>query len=104
MEALIKGMDETLPIYETSLLKPEAIPKKTRREILEKCGRDDRVLFVGHEPHLSSFISLLLTGGSHALIKVKKGTLCKVTWDATSEDALGELNWVMRNRHLRAMV
>lgn len=42
------------------------------------CKPDDNVLLVGHEPDMSQFIALLLTGSSNCEMDLKKGGLCKL--------------------------
>ncbi len=55
-------------------LRPESDPKKTWAE-LKKNQSHDVVMIVGHEPHLSSFLSLLLTGDTLNPLPLKKGAV-----------------------------
>jgi phosphohistidine phosphatase len=60
-----------------------------------------RVLLVGHEPDLSSLISVLITGGSDAGIELKKGGLCKLTTDKLVFGRCATLNWLLTPKQLR---
>ena len=47
----------------------------------------DRILVVGHEPMLSSLISLLLSGEEDLEITLKKGGICKLRSELLRDDA-----------------
>jgi phosphohistidine phosphatase len=65
--------------------------------------KPQRVLLVGHEPDLSSFISVLITGGSEATIDLKKGGLCKLTTDKLVFGQCAMLNWLLTPKQLRQL-
>jgi phosphohistidine phosphatase len=65
--------------------------------------RPQRVLLVGHEPDLSSLISVLVTGGSDAGIELKKGGLCKLTTDKLVFGHCATLNWLLTPKILRGL-
>jgi phosphohistidine phosphatase len=65
--------------------------------------RPQRVLLVGHEPDLSSLVSVLTTGGSDARIELKKGGLCKLTTDKLIFGQCAILNWLLTPKHLRGL-
>jgi phosphohistidine phosphatase len=65
--------------------------------------RPQRVLLVGHEPDLSSLISVLITGGSSASIELKKGGLCKMTTEKLVFGQCATLNWLLTPKQLRAL-
>jgi len=65
--------------------------------------KPQRVLLVGHEPDLSSFISVLITGGSEATIDLKKGGLCKLTTDKLVFGQCATLNWLLTPKQLRQL-
>jgi phosphohistidine phosphatase len=62
-----------------------------------------RVLLVGHEPDLSSLISVLVSGGSNATIELKKGGLCKLTTDKLVFGQCATLNWLLTPKLLRQL-
>jgi phosphohistidine phosphatase len=65
--------------------------------------KPQRVLLVGHEPDLSQLISVLITGGTEAMIELKKGGLCKLTSDKLSFGKSATLNWLLTARQLRSL-
>jgi len=65
--------------------------------------KPQRVLLVGHEPDLSSFISVLITGGSEATIDLKKGGLGKLTTDKLVFGQCATLNWLLTPKQLRQL-
>jgi phosphohistidine phosphatase len=58
------------------------------------------LLLVGHEPYLSSFISLLCTGGPGLPLTLKKGALCRLEISLLSCDKCAELEWLLQPRLL----
>jgi len=74
-------------------LTPSGNPKKLV-ELLKKIGRE-HVLLVGHEPHLSEFISLLVSGKSGLSVVMKKGGLCKLTIESLSCGRCAALEWLL---------
>jgi phosphohistidine phosphatase len=65
--------------------------------------RPQRVLLVGHEPDLSSLISVLITGGSDAGIELKKGGLCRLTTEKLVFGKCARLNWLLTPKQLREL-
>jgi phosphohistidine phosphatase len=66
---LEKKLDSRL--VEIEELKPNKRPEKLLRA-LQKLSRSSTVVVVGHEPHLSRFISFALTGSGRGLLDLKK--------------------------------
>jgi phosphohistidine phosphatase len=67
---------------------------------LRKLNNED-VLLVGHEPHLSQFISVLISGGPDVQIEFKKGGLCKVSSDDPVYGRCATLHWLLAPSQLR---
>jgi phosphohistidine phosphatase len=65
--------------------------------------KDEDVLLVGHEPHLSQFISVLISGGPDVQIDFKKGGLCKVSSDDPVYGRCGTLHWLLAPSQLRKL-
>jgi phosphohistidine phosphatase len=65
--------------------------------------KPQRVLLVGHEPHLSQLVSVLTTGGSDAAIELKKGGLCKLTTDKLTFGRCATLHWLLTPKLLREL-
>jgi len=64
----------------------------------------EHVLLVGHEPYLSRFVSLLVSGGSGADIQLKKGGLCKLDADALHAGHCARLLWLLTPKQMKLMV
>jgi phosphohistidine phosphatase len=60
----------------------------------------ESVLLVGHEPYLSSFISLLCTGGPGLPLTLKKGALCRLEVGQMTCGKCAELEWLLQPRLL----
>jgi phosphohistidine phosphatase len=58
------------------------------------------VLLVGHEPHLSCFISLLCLGAPGLPLTLKKGALCRLEVGMLTCDKCAELEWLLQPRLL----
>ena len=61
------------------------------------------ILLVGHEPQLSSTISVLLSGTSGAVIRLKKGGLCCLQVDGLPPRESAVLHWALTPKQLRLM-
>ena len=82
-------------MLETKNLVPEADPKAILGEIHEKFSPFRSIVLVGHEPHLSRLISLLLSGGDGLEIELRKGGFGKMTVERPSPGAKGSLEWLL---------
>ena len=54
-----------------------------------------QVLLVGHEPHLSALLSLLVNGKTYSHIEIKKASLTLVETPLPIEKGKGVLKWLM---------
>jgi len=57
----------------TPRLEPDGDREVFIGECLTKCGEEDQVLVVGHEPYLSGLVSLLVCGDDSLEMNLKKG-------------------------------
>ena len=85
-------------------LVPHAEPGKFS-VLLGAAEDDNRVLVVGHQPHLGRLISLLIGGDEDVLLDIKKGSLCRVdigegAFSADFEGAQGNLKWLLTAEQL----
>ena len=64
--------------------------------------KQSSVLVVGHEPILSSLISLLLSGSPSLSITLKKGGFCKL-YCVRPEPGGARLDWLLTAKHLCRM-
>jgi len=67
-------------------------------ELLQQRGKS--ILVVGHEPHLSSLASLLLTGTLHLSVLLKKGGLIRISCHGSIAPGAGTLEWLLAPKHL----
>jgi phosphohistidine phosphatase len=71
------------------------------RGLLERHQRDDELMVVGHNPSISRFISLLVTGGDNDKgIAMKKGAVAKVELKGIRS---GILSWCVTPRIARTL-
>ncbi len=62
------------------------------------------VAVVGHEPHLSALVELLLTGRQQpGLLSLKKGGACLLSLAKPARAAGAELRWLLTAKQLRRM-
>jgi len=58
------------------------------------------VAVVGHEPHLGTLVTWLLSGGNQSRIRLKKGGACLLEFDSQPQRDSGILNWLLTPRQL----
>lgn len=78
---------------ETPALLPEAEPDELS-EVLGEHTADALVAAVGHEPHLSGFVSYCLAGQTKPLLELKKGGACLLRFDEAPGQSKGRLIWL----------
>lgn len=70
------------------------------RELLRACNKVETLMVVGHNPTISRFLSLLVTGGMNdKAIEMKKGGVARV--DYTPKKSI--LNWIITPRIARTL-
>ena len=99
-EIVQQGLSEPPRMATSRSLVPEAHPSQILRELADGHSSLGSVMVVGHEPHMSSLVSYILTGRVSWLIDMKKGALVSI--DLFSSER-GQLLWAMAPRHLRAL-
>ncbi len=83
---------------------PELVPQSPPLAFikwLRAHGRNlKQIIIVGHEPHLSSLVSCLLSGGEEAFIELKKSGVACLEIESFHELAPGhaQLNWLIQPR------
>lgn len=85
-------------------LKSEGNPKKLVREITAMARPVENLLLVGHEPYLSEFISVLLTGKAKTEIDFKKSGLCRLKVERLKYDRCASLAWLLSPKQMELMV
>jgi len=63
----------------------------------------ESLLLVGHEPYLSTLISLLVAGTTKSCVALKKAGLCKLTVEALRAGRCARLEWLLTPRQMLLM-
>jgi phosphohistidine phosphatase len=95
------GDEKKLEIWPSLSLSGD--PAAICRKIAEKTGNSS-LLLVGHEPALSSLISLIISGNTNAGILLAKGGLARIRNVTIDGDIVrGELHWLLTPRQVISM-
>lgn len=72
-------------------------PTSDPQHIIEEVNklRNDAILLVGHEPHLSTTISFLISGDEQARIEMKKSSLACIEVGKPIGKGIGLLRWLV---------
>ena len=89
-------------VEEIEQLSPEQSAQDLLSGLVAYSGKKE-ILLVGHEPQLSSTISVLLSGTSGAVIRLKKGGLCCLQVDGLPPRESAVLHWALTPKQLRLM-
>lgn len=84
----------------TDTLVPDAKPDAFVRWLRAQ-GPREVVAVVGHEPHLSTLTTWLITGVEDSRLELKKGGACLVFFDRFAGKKEGTLQWLMGPKQLR---
>lgn len=95
------GLEGVLEV--SALLEPGGDLQELIADLASRTKRIDRTLLVGHEPMLSSLISLLLSGEDDLDITMKKGGLCKLAIRTVSPGRCATLEWLVTPKQLGAI-
>ena len=99
-EIVRQGLSEPPLMTISDTLVPGAHPAQVLQQIAASHSSESSMMVVGHEPHLSSLVSYILTGKVSWLIEMKKGALCNMD---ISLSGRGQLLWALAPRQLRAL-
>ena len=94
-EILAKSYDRQDNLIVTPALLPETPAGQIVAEINEKYSRCESLVLVGHEPFLSSFVSMLVSGDPTLDIVLKKGGLCRLKIDQLVYNRCATLEWLL---------
>ena len=92
------GLDVVIADELTPSRPPAALARWLTRQ-----REHERVAVVGHEPHLSSVVSWLLTGSDHPLLHLKKGAACLLEFTSDIGAGRAALLWALRPGQMRAL-
>jgi phosphohistidine phosphatase len=102
-EVVAEGLGLKRVLELSAVLEPGADLETLIADLASRKKNVDRVLLVGHEPMLSSLISLLLSGEEDLEITLKKGGLCKLAIRTISPGRCATLEWLLTPKHLGAI-
>lgn len=73
---VIADVADNAKVVESGELVPHAPPQSLVKWLKSHCGKHKKVVVVGHEPHISSFTSFLLTGNAtENFVEMKKSSV-----------------------------
>jgi phosphohistidine phosphatase len=84
----------------TDVLSPEAKLSQFAQWLDEHRSRDV-VAIVGHEPHLSTLVTWLVSGVDESRVELGKGGACLLTLDGRPRKGGARLRWLLTPRQLR---
>lgn len=99
-EIVQQGLSVPPRLIASEALVPSAHPSRIVQDLTDSHTALNSVMVVGHEPHMSSLVSYILTGRVSWLIEMKKGALVSIDLHPSGR---GQLLWAMAPRHLRAL-
>lgn len=85
---------------------PALLPGRLQTELLawlDEHGRPESVALVGHEPDLGLWAGWLLSGQAHGMVRLKKGSACRIDFTGRPLPGHGELQWLLTPRQLREL-
>jgi phosphohistidine phosphatase len=91
---------ESKKVFETKNLVPGADPEAVIDEINGNFSALKEIVMVGHEPFMSSLISVLLCGNKNMAIDLRKGGCCQLTVERLSFGQCACLDWLMTPRQM----
>jgi phosphohistidine phosphatase len=89
-------------IVETDALLPEAAPEEIAK-LLAEMGAVAPPILVGHEPHLSAWLSWCVTGDATSAFELRKGGAYMLRFEAAPGPKLGQLVWLLTPAVLRRL-
>lgn len=99
-ELVFERYTETRAREITDTLVPDAKPEAFVRWLRAQ-GQREVVAVVGHEPHLSTLATWLISGVEESRLELKKGGACLIAFDRVPGRKEGTLQWLMGPKQLR---
>ena len=84
----------------TPYLAPGTKVRDLMQYLARTCAKASSVMLVGHEPDMSTTISVLISGHEGANIRLKKGGLCKLDVESLRAGKCAELDWLLTSRQI----
>ena len=99
-EIVHRRLDDPGELVTTAALAPSGDPRALIDQIAAGHSSADSIMLVGHEPYLSALISRLVTGDTASVIRLKKGTLCKLRVPNLRYGRCGWIEWSLTPRQM----
>ncbi len=87
----------------TDCLIPGAAPRKLIELLKHRRPLPENILLAGHEPHLSTLISHLVSGDTGLWVVMKKGGLCKLVIESLKPGRCAILEWLLTPKQMALM-
>jgi len=84
-------------------LAPDGDAKTLVRHLALNFRSWESVMMVGHEPYLSSLISVFLSGKAGSGMELEKGGLAKLSADSLAYDQCAHLDWLLTPKILKIL-
>lgn len=84
----------TAAYIETAALTPDAEPAALE-QVLATHAVQPVVAVIGHEPHLSGWVSWCLTGDERPIVELRKSGACLLHFDGAPARGTGRLMWLL---------
>jgi phosphohistidine phosphatase len=82
-------------VIETEHLAPIGYTDHLINEINEKYADVERIALVGHEPSLSTLVSMLVAGEPDMSLSIKKGGVCRLSVGSLQYGRCASLDWLL---------
>lgn len=81
----------------------DAQPRELLAELMASKPSPRSLLLVGHEPYLSTLVSLIITGTAKPCVTLKKAGLCKLSVEQLRAGRCGTLDWLLTPKQMLLM-
>lgn len=79
----------------TPLLAPDGSLEELVRDLGSRLAGRESILLVGHEPSLSTLVSILISGNTRSGITLKKGGICKLAIERIRYGRCATMEWLL---------
>lgn len=100
---IVASRYEGLNFVQIAALSPRK-PNPVLLNWITQQGPDSTVALVGHEPHLGTFVSWMLTGLQESFIELKKGGACLLEVEGEIRAGRAKLVWLLKPSQIRKLV
>ena len=99
-EIVHAGLRGAGKLVRSDALAPGGSPSDLVAELSSGYPRDGSVMVVGHEPYLSSLVSVLVAEEPGPLVRLRKGALCKLRAPSLRYGRCGWIEWSMTPKQM----